>query len=66
MMTLKDTLTKKADKVEEAIYEGAYRILNTYATPIERDGDVYKPKDENEVACLEYQVKMGRVTKRIL
>ena len=64
MMTLKETLVKKVDKVEEVVYEGFYRVLNKYATPIEKSGDLYKPKDAEEAECLEYQVKMGRVTKR--
>lgn len=46
-----------------AVYTGNFRILNKYASPIRKVGDIYEPKDEGEIAELEYQVSQGRVTK---
>lgn len=66
MMSLKDTLTKKTDSIPEIVYEGDFRILNKNATPIEKVGNLYKPKDASEIECLEYQVTQSRISKRVL
>jgi hypothetical protein len=63
-MSLKEALaSKQEEKPKTAVYRGEYRILNTNASPIEKVEGVYKPKNADEVACLEYQVKMGRISK---
>jgi hypothetical protein len=66
-MDVKTVIEKKTDSIKETIYQGEYRILNSKAFPIERTLDGrYKPKDDDEIACLEHQVKQGRITKKIM
>ncbi len=57
---------KKDDKKAEEAFVGEYRVLNTAGNVIRKEGEVYFPKDEDEVACLEYQVKQGRVSKKAI
>lgn len=52
-----------ADQKGEVIYTGEFRILNSKAVPIARQGLRYLPKDADEVACLEYQVSQQRINK---
>jgi hypothetical protein len=57
-------VTKKVDKFStKAVYTGDFRVLGSNAAPIPKEGDVYKPENEDHVAMLEYQVTQGRVTK---
>lgn len=73
-MSLKDTLNNQKAAVETkdkqfyetlpARYYGDYRILGTNCVAISKLGDLYMPEDADQVACLEYQVKQGRVTKK--
>lgn len=49
--------------VKEIVYSGEFRILNKHAAPIKWDGKVYSPKDADEVAELEYHVKVGHIRK---
>lgn len=46
------------------VYVGEYRILNSNASPIEKKGNEYVPKNDDEVACLEYQFGQGRISKK--
>lgn len=77
-MDIKSKFAKEVQEVEEiqeeevassgpiykkGTYTGEYRILDTKATPIPRFGNEYKPANEDQIACLDYQVKQGRVIK---
>lgn len=62
MELMKKVEVKKEEVKKEKQYKGEFRILNSKASPIEKTIDnVYKPKNQDEIECLEYQVKQGRV-----
>ncbi len=65
MADLKATLAARKEEVspKDPIYSGDFRILNKYAVAIEKVGVIYKPKNAEEIAELEYQVAQGRVLK---
>ena len=66
-MSVQDTLKAKAEMIEatnKVSYYGDYRILGTNCQAIPKAGDKYLPENEDHIACLEYQVKMGRVSKK--
>lgn len=54
----------KVSVPSKVVYEGEFRILNSKASPIKWDGKTYSPKDAEEIAELEYHVKLGRITKK--
>jgi hypothetical protein len=49
--------------VEKDGYFGDYRLLNDFASPIKKVGRQYFPKDEAEIALLDYHVSKGHITK---
>ena len=58
-----ETQEKKYYETLSARYYGDYRILGTNCVAIPKLGDLYMPEDADQVDCLEYQVKQGRITK---
>lgn len=67
MSDLKDKLAGKKEEKEvdfsKLEYYGDYRIVDSNGNAIRKEGDRFLVTKQDDVDCLEYQVKMGRVFK---
>ena len=64
-LPVKDVVEKKVDGKKEVLYSGEFRLVDSKAVEIQRDKNgFYAPINEDQISCLEYQVKQGRVSKK--